>query len=54
MIKRPIAFLMPAFILYTMLMIVPILAALALSLTNWNGIAVSGMQFVGLKTLKPC
>jgi ABC-type sugar transport system permease subunit len=52
MIKRPIAFLMPAFILYTMLMIVPILAALALSLTNWNGIAVSGMQFVGLKNFE--
>lgn len=49
MIKRSVAFLIPALLLYTALMIIPIVVALGLSLTNWNGIAVSSMKFVGLK-----
>ncbi|MEG2652701.1 MAG: sugar ABC transporter permease [Ruthenibacterium sp.] len=46
--NRSVLFAAPAFILYTALMILPILGAFALSFTSWNGIQLSQMKFVGL------
>ncbi|MDO4623013.1 MAG: sugar ABC transporter permease [Eubacteriales bacterium] len=41
-------FLLPALLIYTFLMIVPILGAFYLSLTDWNGIAAA-FRFVGIR-----
>lgn len=41
-------FVLPAFLIYTILMIVPILGAFALSFTDWNGIS-STYNFSGFK-----
>lgn len=46
--KRSKLFLLPAFLIYTILMIIPILGAFYLSVTDWNGISPS-FQIVGLK-----
>ncbi|MDO4647997.1 MAG: sugar ABC transporter permease [Eubacteriales bacterium] len=45
--KKSKLFVLPAFVLYTALMILPIGGAFYLSLTNWNGIA-SDYHFIGL------
>jgi ABC-type sugar transport system permease subunit len=42
-------FAAPAVILYTGLLIIPILIAFAFSFTSWNGIALSTPKFVGLR-----
>ena len=39
--KKSILFTIPAFLLYTVLMIVPIIGAFLLSFTDWNGISAS-------------
>lgn len=46
--KRSKLFLAPAFLIYTVLMIIPILGAFGLSFTSWNGISAD-YNFVGLK-----
>lgn len=46
--KKSRLFVLPAFAIYTFLMIIPILGAFAISLTNWNGISPS-FRFTGLK-----
>ncbi len=45
--KKSLLFLAPAFLIYTFLMIIPILGAFFLSLTDWNGIS-QNYGFVGL------
>ena len=47
--KDRVSFLLttPALILYTVLLIIPILIAFGLSFTDWNGLAVSSFNFVG-------
>lgn len=39
--KKSILFTIPAFLIYTVLMIVPIIGAFLLSFTDWNGISAS-------------
>ena len=46
--KRSIFFFIPALLIYTGLLIIPILGAFYLSTTNWNGISAT-YSFVGLK-----
>ena len=46
--KKSKLFIFPAFIIYTMLMIFPIVGAFGLSFTDWNGIS-SGYHLVGLR-----
>lgn len=46
--KRSKLFLLPAFVIYTVLLILPILGAFYLSFTDWNGIS-PGYHIVGLK-----
>lgn len=46
--KRSKIFIIPAFLIYTFLMIIPILGAFALSFTDWNGISES-YHFIGFK-----
>lgn len=46
--KKSKLFLLPAFVIYTVLMIVPIIGAFYLSLTNWNGIS-SSFHMIGFK-----
>lgn len=46
--KRSKLFFAPAFLIYTVLMIIPILGAFGLSFTNWNGISTD-YNFIGLK-----
>lgn len=48
--KKYIAFIAPAFILYTVFMIIPILFAMYYSFFNWNGIG--DMVFIGLDNFK--
>lgn len=48
MLKRTKLYLAPAFVVYTLLLIVPILGAFYLSFTDWNGISAS-FHVVGLK-----
>lgn len=46
--KKTKLFLLPAFLVYTMLLIVPIMGAFYLSFTDWNGISPS-YHIVGIK-----
>lgn len=46
--KRSKFFIVPAFVIYTLLMIIPILGAFGLSFTSWNGISAD-YNFVGIK-----
>lgn len=46
--KRTFLFAVPSFVIYTLLLIVPILGAFALSVTNWNGMSAD-INFVGIK-----
>jgi len=48
--KKYIGFIAPAFILYTIFMIVPIIFAMFYSFFNWNGIG--DMTFIGLDNFK--
>jgi ABC-type sugar transport system permease subunit len=47
--KKSILFLCPALLVYTALLIIPILFAFMLSFTDWNGFIQSPLRFVGLK-----
>lgn len=44
----PWIFILPAFILYFLFMLVPIIGTLILSFTKWSGINISNISFVGL------
>ncbi|MGN0413096.1 MAG: carbohydrate ABC transporter permease [Lachnospiraceae bacterium] len=46
--KKSILFVLPAFVIYTFLMIIPIIGAFYLSLTDWNGIS-QAYHVVGMK-----
>lgn len=46
--KRSKLFIVPAFIIYTVLMIIPIIGAFGLSFTDWNGISAD-YDFVGFQ-----
>ena len=46
--KKSKLFVFPAFLIYTLLMIVPIAGAFYLSLTDWNGIS-AGFNLIGFK-----
>ena len=46
--KKSILFVLPAFVIYTFLMIIPIIGAFHLSLTDWNGISQAD-HVVGIK-----
>ncbi len=46
--KRSKLFIVPAFIIYTVLMIIPIIGAFGLSFTDWNGISAD-YDFVGIQ-----
>ncbi|MDO5423065.1 MAG: sugar ABC transporter permease [Eubacteriales bacterium] len=46
--RKSIFFVVPAFLIYTILLIVPIIGAFFLSLTDWNGISAQ-FHFVGVK-----
>ena len=45
--KISIGFVIPAFVIYTVLLVIPILMAFYFSLNKWNGF--NEMQFIGLK-----
>lgn len=47
--KRSILFVVPAFVIYTVLLIIPIVAAFFLSLTNWNGVFISNIHYIGFQ-----
>lgn len=44
-----LGFILPAFIVYTVLTMWPLLQTLGLSFTNWDGYSMKGLSFVGLK-----
>ncbi|RKP56297.1 sugar ABC transporter permease [Cohnella endophytica] len=46
--KRSILFALPAFIIYSALLIVPILLAFMLSFTSWTGYAANPIHYVGI------
>lgn len=50
--RGPVLFILPAFVIYFMFMVVPIFGSVALSLVRWRGIAWSKVQFVGLENYK--
>ena len=45
--KRSILFALPAFVIYTALLILPRAIAFVLSFTNWNGYATSPIHYIG-------
>ncbi len=45
---EPYLYLLPAVIVFTAFMAVPVAGTMAISLTDWDGIALSGLEFVGL------
>ena len=47
-----IGFVLPAFIAYTVLTVIPLVQTLWLSLTNWDGYSLSNLKFVGLENFK--
>lgn len=44
-----LSFVLPAFLVYTVLMMFPLLQAVGLSFTDWKGISFENLHFVGLK-----
>ena len=44
-----LCFVFPAFMVYTVLMMYPLLQAVGLSFTNWKGVSFDNLKFVGLK-----
>lgn len=47
-----IGFVLPAFIAYTVLTMIPLVQTLWLSFTNWDGDSLSNLKFVGLENFK--
>lgn len=47
-----LGFIFPALIVYTILVMLPLLQAVGLSFTDWKGITFEGLNFVGLKNYK--
>lgn len=45
-------FILPAFIVYTVLTVIPLVQTLGLSFTNWDGYSMSNLSFTGLKNFK--
>ena len=45
-------FILPAFIVYTILTVIPLVQTLGLSFTNWDGYSMSNLSFTGLKNFK--
>ena len=41
-------FILPAFIVYTVLTVIPLVQTIGLSFTDWNGYTMEGLNFVGL------
>lgn len=44
-----LGFILPAFLVYTLLVMYPLLQAVGLSFTDWKGITFDNLHFVGLK-----
>lgn len=40
-------FVLPAFVVYTILTVIPLVQTLALSFTNWNGGSLNNLEFIG-------
>lgn len=47
-----LAFILPAFIVYTILTVIPLAQTLGLSFTNWDGYAIKDLDFIGLENFK--
>lgn len=47
-----IGFILPAFIAYTVLTVIPLVQTLGLSFTNWDGYSIENLDFVGLQNFK--
>lgn len=47
-----LAFIVPAFIVYTVLTMYPLIQTIGLSFTNWDGYSMSNLKFVGLENFK--
>ena len=54
-IKKEIPYLMfiiPAFIVYTVLTVYPLVQTLGLSFTNWDGYSMNNLKFIGLENYR--
>lgn len=47
-----LGFILPAFIVYTVLTVIPLVQTLGLSFTDWDGYAIKDLNFVGLENFK--
>lgn len=47
-----LGFILPAFIVYTVLTVIPLVQTLGLSFTDWDGYAISNLHFIGLENYK--
>ena len=47
-----LGFILPAFIVYTILTVVPLAQTLGLSFTDWDGYAIKDLHFIGLTNFK--
>ncbi|NCB91586.1 MAG: sugar ABC transporter permease [Clostridia bacterium] len=47
-----LGFILPAFIVYTVLTMVPLVQTLGLSFTDWDGYSMSNLKFTGLENFK--
>ena len=47
-----LAFILPAFIVYTILTVIPLAQTLGLSFTDWDGYAIKNLHFIGLTNFK--
>lgn len=45
-------FILPAFIVYTILTVIPLVQTLGLSFTSWDGYSMSNLSFTGLRNFK--
>ena len=45
-------FILPAFIVYTILTVIPLVQTLGLTFTNWDGYSMSHLSFTGLKNFR--
>lgn len=47
-----LAFILPAFLAYTVLTVFPLLQTLGLAFTDWDGYSMSNLHFIGLENFK--